>query len=206
LGFLLILKDLHPMSKTHATPEDIAEALALREAGFTALAISQRLGISIRTLQRHFAAAGTRKGAAKAEVLRRAKDDLMARITCDMTIKEEAARLVADDLAHSLHLREVILAASEQMKATNLEEAALVMRAAAAYSTTIKNTSDIIRHSLRLKDLADDMDELPELVVSELSQEEIAELRRQPDAEMALAAVVAELIEDDTRIIEDLLA
>lgn len=192
------------MSKTHATPEEIAEALALREAGFTALAISQRLGISIRTLQRHFAAAGTRKGAAKAEVLQRAKDDLMARITCDQAIKEEAARLVADDLAHSLHLREVILAASEQMKATNLEEAALVMRAAAAYSTTIKNTSDIIRHSLRLKDLADDMDELPELVVTELSQAEIAELRRQPEADSAPLEDVAEVTEGSNDIIEEM--
>lgn len=192
------------MSKTHATPEDIAEALALREAGFTALAISQRLGISIRTLQRHFAAAGTRKGAAKAEVLQRAKDDLMARITCDEAIKEEAARLVADDLAHSLHLREVILAASEQMKATNLEEAALVMRAAAAYSTTIKNTSDIIRQSLRLKDLADDLDELPELVVTELSQDEIAELRRLPNADSMLASDDTEVIEGDSDVIEEL--
>lgn len=191
------------MSKTHASPEDIAEALALREAGFTALAISQRLGISIRTLQRHFAAAGTRKGAAKDEVLRRAKDDLMARITCDQTIKEEAARLVADDLAHSLHLREVILAASEQMKASNLEEAALVMRAAAAYSTTIKNTSDIIRQSLRLKDLADDLDELPELVVTELSQGEIAELRRLPDADSTHESDDIGVIEGDNDVIEE---
>jgi hypothetical protein len=165
------------MSKTHATPEDIAEALALREAGFTALAISQRLCISIRTLQRHFAAAGTRKGAAKIEVLKRAKDELMARITSSEAIKEEAARLVADDLAHSLHLRAVILAASEQMRATNLEEAALVMRAAAAYSTAIKNTSDIIRRSLRLEERNDSTDELPELVVTELTQADVERLR-----------------------------
>lgn len=165
------------MSKTHATPEEVADALALREAGFTALAISQRLGISIRTLQRNFAAAGTRKGAAKAEVLQRAKDELMARITSDEAIKVEAARLVADDLAHSLHLREVILAASEQMKATNLVEAALVMRAAAAYSTAIKNTSDIIRRSLRLEERDETSDELPELIVLELTQEEIERLR-----------------------------
>ncbi len=64
-----------------------------------------------------------------------------------------------------MHLRELILAASEQMTAASLSDAVQVMRAAAAYSTTIKNTSDIIRHSLRLKDLADDMDELPKLVV-----------------------------------------
>jgi AraC-like DNA-binding protein len=169
------------MSKTHATPEEIADALALREAGYTALAISQRLNISIRTLQRHFAAAGARKGAAKAEVLQRAKSELMARITSDEAIKEEAARLVADDLAHSLHLREVILAASEQMKATNLEEAALVMRAAAAYSTAIKNTSDIIRRSLRIEQREDVGDDLPELVVCELTQAEIEHMRREED-------------------------
>jgi AraC-like DNA-binding protein len=192
------------MMKKTAGPDEISQALAMREAGYTALAISQRLGISVRSLQRHFAASGTKKGALKADVLRRAKDDLMARITCDQAIKEEAARLVADDLAHSLHLREVILAASEQMKATSLEEAALVMRAAAAYSTTIKNTSDIIRHSLRLKDMADDMDELPELVVTELSQEEIVALRRQPDLDVADVGEESESVEDDNDIIEEL--
>ena len=164
------------MTKKEAAPDVVGEALALREAGYTALAISQRLGISVRSLQRHFAASGTRKGALKADVLQRAKDDLMARITCDLTIKEEAARLVADDLAHSLHLREVILAASEQMKATNLEEAALVMRAAAAYSTAIKNTSDIIRRSLRLEERIDAIDDLPELIVCELTQAEVEHL------------------------------
>jgi AraC-like DNA-binding protein len=188
------------MSKSHASPEEIAEALALREAGFTVLAISQRLGISVRTLQRHFAAAGSRKGAAKAEVLQRAKDELMARITSDEAIKEEAARLVADDLAHSIHLREVILAASEQMKATSLRDAVQVMRAAAAYSTTIKNTSDIIRRSLRIEDRGDAADELPELVVSELSQAEMAELREEQSSEGPALESAANSNED---VIED---
>jgi AraC-like DNA-binding protein len=165
------------MAKTHATPDEIGEALALREAGYTALAISQRLRISVRTLQRHFAAAGARKGAVKAEVLRRAKDELLARVTSDGAIRDEAARLVADDLAHSIHLREVILAASEQMKAESLTDAVQVMRAAAAYSTAIKNTSDIIRRSLRLEERDETSDELPELVVKELTQAEIEQLR-----------------------------
>jgi len=198
------------MSKTHATPEDIANAFAMREAGFTALAISQRTGMSVRTLQRHFAASGACKGAARDEVLQRAKDELMARITSDEVIKAEAARLVADDLAHSFHLREIILAASQQMKATNLGEAALVMRAAAAYSTTMKNTSDVIRRSLRMKDVSDDMDELPELVVAELTGDEIAELRKQDDdlppneggVNENQAGGYAYMIEDDDVVVE----
>jgi AcrR family transcriptional regulator len=168
------------MIKKTATPDEISQALALREAGYTALSISQRLGISIRSLQRHFASTKTKKGMLKAEVLQRAKDDLMARITCDQTIQQEAARLIADDLAHSMHLRELILAASEQMKATSLSDAVQVMRAAAAYSTTIKNTSDIIRQSLKLDQLNDDSKaELPELVILELTQAEINDLRIQ---------------------------
>lgn len=192
------------MTKKESTPDEISQALALREAGYTSLAISQRLGISVRSLQRHFATTKTRKGALKAGILQKAKDDLMARITCDQTIKEEAARLVADDLAHSMHLREIILAASGQMKAASLADAVQVMRAAAAYSTTIKNTSDIIRHSLRLKDLADDIDDLPELVVTELSQDEIAELRREVDADVDLSTEAAEFPEDHDDIVEEL--
>lgn len=50
--------------------------------------------------------------------------------------------------------------------------------AAAAYSTVLKNTSDIIRHSLRADRFDDDVSsELPELVVRELTAREIAELR-----------------------------
>lgn len=173
------------MAKTHITPKEISEALAMREAGYTVLAISQRLGVGVRTLQRHFASAGTRKGAVKSDLLDRAKAELLARITSDEAIKSEAARLVADDLAHSMHLREVILAASEKMTATNLEEAALVMRAAAAYSTVMKNTSDIIRHSLRVEQRDNELDELPELVVSELTSMEIENLRGTQDGEVS---------------------
>jgi len=193
------------MIKKTALPNEIGQALAMREAGYTSLAISQQLGISVRSLQRHFAATGTKKGAIKVDVLQRAKDDLLARITNDQTIKEEAARLVADDLAHSMHLRELILAASEQMTAMSLRDAVQVMRAAAAYSTTIKNTSDIIRQSLRLKNVDTDTDELPELVVTELTQVEIAELRREPEAEKALNADFADINEDCIDLIEELL-
>ena len=53
------------------------------------------------------------------------------------------------------------------------------MRAAAAYSTAIKNTSDMLRHSLRIEKSIDDTDkELPELIIKELTQDEIEELRK----------------------------
>jgi len=156
----------------------MAHALALRQIGYTALAISQRLGISIRTLQRHFSATKAKKGALKQAVLESARSELVERISNDQMIKEEAARLLIDDLAHSRHLREVMLSASEQMQATSLKDAVQVMRAAAAYSTALKNTSDVIRHGLRLERLdKDDVTDLPELFITELTAEDVQSLR-----------------------------
>lgn len=69
--------------------------------------------------------------------------------------------------------------ATEHLQAASLKEAVLVMRAAAAYSTAIKNTSDTLRHSLRIEKTIDDTDkELPELVIKELTSDEIEEMRR----------------------------
>ncbi len=83
------------------------------------------------------------------------------------------------------------------MKATTQRDAVQVMRAV-TYSTTIKNTSDIIRHRLRLKDLADDMDELPELVVAELSQGKIVALySKHDDATTTTDTIACHTTDDD---------
>ena len=167
------------MGKKTATPAEITGALALREAGYTVLSISQRLGISVRSLQRHFAEHGVKKGCIKEEVLATARADLLKRVTSDEAINEEAAKLINDDLAHARFLREVMIDAAEQLQATSLKEAVLVMRAAAAYSTAIKNTSDTLRHSLRIEKTIDDTDkELPELVIKELTSDEIEGMRK----------------------------
>jgi hypothetical protein len=41
------------------------------------------------------------------------------------TIREEAAKLINDDLAHAAHLRSIIVSASEHLQATSLKEAVL---------------------------------------------------------------------------------
>lgn len=157
----------------------------MREAGYTVLSISQELGISIRTLNRHFAEHGAKKGTVKDTLLNAARDDLMKRVLSDDAIREEAARLINDDLAHARHLRELLADASEQLVASSLKDAVLVMRAAAAYSTAIKNTSDVLRRSLRTENTLEDAGkELPELVISELSNDEVNELRKNRDEDV----------------------
>lgn len=159
-------------------PEEVATALALREAGYTVLSISQKLGMSVRTLQRHLSAVGAKKGKLKEEVIQQARKEMLDRVASDESIKQEAAQLINDDLAHSRHLRSIVMEASDKLKATTLRDAALVMRAAAAYSTVIKNTSDTIRHTLRVDQMSNDnIDDFPELIIRELTAEEIEAIR-----------------------------
>lgn len=177
------------MTRKTATPAEISEALALREAGYTALSISQRLGISVRSLQRHFADHGTKKGTIKEEVLATARADLLKRVTSDDAVREEAAKLINDDLAHARHLREIMIDATEHLQATSLKDAVLVMRAAAAYSTAIKNTSDVLRQTLRIDRAVEDAGaELPELIIQELTQDDIEKIRAEQPDEHGLTA------------------
>ena len=66
----------------------------------------------------------------KKEILDTARADLLKRVTSDEAIREEAAKLINDDLAHAQHLRDIMVEAAERLQATSLKEAVLVMRAA----------------------------------------------------------------------------
>lgn len=164
------------MKRKEVTPKEVTEILVLREAGYTALAIANRLGISIRTVQRYLSEHGAKKGSLKKEVIDKAKADLFESVTSSHAIREEAAKLVIDNIAQSQHLRTVILDATEHLKATSLADAVLVMRAVAAASTALKNTSDMLRHSLGVDKVADDTAEIPDLNVTELTSEQIEEV------------------------------
>jgi hypothetical protein len=184
------------MTRKTTTPKEVTEILALREAGYTVLAISQKLNISTRTINRHLAAYGAKKGSLKQEVIESARTEIFKLITSNNAIREEAAKLIADDIAHSNHLRAIIIEASEFLKATSLSEAVLVMRGAAAYSTAFKNTSDTIRHALSVDKLIDDVDDLPELIVRELTSEEIEQMTQRQIKEYGAADVELEVVEE----------
>lgn len=162
--------------RTSVTPTLQAQIIALREAGYTNLAISKRLGISVRTVQRHLASAGVKKGSLKSELIEQARDEALNLLKSDPAIKQAIAQLLIDDLAHVSHVRELLVEASEHLKATDVKTAALVMRGAAAYSTAIKNTSDVLQKHLSKRDQPDIQD-LPELVVQELTAEQIERMR-----------------------------
>lgn len=169
------------MTGKNTTPDVLAEALCMREAGYTTVAISQKLGLSPRTLARHFAKHGTSKGSALSEVIEASRSELLALITSDDRIRQEVAQHMQDDLAHVAVVREAMagtLARINDKPPTTLDEVALTMRALVAYSTALKNTSDVWRHGLRLDKRTDDDKPLPELVISELTADQITQLRQ----------------------------
>lgn len=169
------------MTGKNTAPDVLAEALCMRAAGYTSIAISQKLGLSARTLARHFAKHGTTKGSALPEVIEASRSELLALITSDDRIRQEVAQHLQDDLAHVRALRETMLATLskiDEKPPTTSEEASLTMRALVAYSTALKNTSDVWRHGLRLDKRTDDEKPLPELVIAELTEDQITQLRQ----------------------------
>jgi hypothetical protein len=156
-------------------PEKIAEAVTLRAAGYTTATIADRIGISIRTVNRICEQHNAKKGAVTTDLIEEAKRNLIDRIYSIEGIRQEAALLVSDDIAHIRLLRQRMADATEHLTATNLEEATLLMRGAAAYSTALKNTSDTLRNSLRTEKAleATEAEELPELVIRVMTDEEV---------------------------------
>lgn len=171
------------MKRKEVTPKEVTEILVLREAGYTALAIANNLGVSLRTVQRHLSEHGAKKGTLKKEVIEKAKAELFDSVTTNDAIRHEAAKLIIDDIAHSRHIREVILDATEHLKAASLTDAALVMRALAAASTALKNTSDMLRHSIGMDRITDDAGAIPDLNVTELTNEQIEEIMKDEKAD-----------------------
>lgn len=190
------------------TPEQIIEAVTLRAAGHTIASISDRTGISVRTLSRIFERHTAKKGEINAELVEAAKRDLIETVTSNDRIKEETARLVADDLAHARLLRRRMADATDMLVATDLEEAALLMRAAAAYSTALKNTSELFRHTIRIERVldAEEVENLPELIVVQISDEDAIKMQeaQMPVNPIGRKAEESEVAESDERIEESI--
>lgn len=153
--------------------------IASREAGFTVAMIAEKTRLSVSTINQILASHGTKKGSATAEMVEDVRRQVRALLSSKDVICDEAALLIADDLAQASLLREKIVAALVRLDATNLQEAVLAMRAAAAMSPALKNTSDMIRQSLGYERHRNEVDEkgLAVLQLIQLSDDQVKEMR-----------------------------
>lgn len=158
-------------------PDEVAQILAMRAAGWTHAAIAQKVDLSVRQVQRHVKDHKVEKGIINQTLIEEARSALMESVTNDSTIKTLIATQLHDDISHVRLLRDRAALVMDGLIPTTLEESALAMRALAAHSTVLKNTSDILHRYTRksIDDLGETTKIRPEITIRVIDD---AEARR----------------------------
>jgi len=163
----------------HITPPQKKKALTLRAAGYTITAISDKTNMSVSSVKRLFAEHMVKKGELKQSLINKATDELLHDATAVEEIKREVASLLHDDLAQVKRLRTAMAEAIEVLEATDTTEALQVMRAVSAGAVALKSTSETLRKSLGMDRDDEVSGDLPELVISVLTEGEMSDIRIQ---------------------------
>lgn len=176
------------MTGTVKTNKEIKRAIALREGGYSVAAIAQKTGISPATLIRHFKALGASKGSLTAKVIDSAKDELLNDAGFIGDLRQQIASSIVDDLAQSQSIREAIALSLEQLVGDGEEAASVKARALSALATATKVTQEVQRKALDIDGYNNsrDLDDLPELVITGMSEERVAEVIADASKEMVL--------------------
>ena len=167
------------MARKHITPPQKRQALTLRAAGYTITTISDKTNVSVSTLKRLFTEHKVKKGELKQSVINKATDELLHDASTVEEIKREIASLIHDDLAQVKRLRLAMAEAVEVLEAADTTEALQVMRAVSAGAVALKSTSETLRKSLGMDRDDDVSGDLPELVISVLTEVEMSDIRIQ---------------------------
>lgn len=174
------------MSGKKSTPDQSAQAVVLRQAGFTLPAIASRLGISMSTTQRIIKANKVVAGSTKQALIDEAREELLRHAFSLESVQQIVAAHVLDDLSLSQQIRVKVAAALDELDTSN----PAAFRALAASSTALKLTQDVWRRALPMEKLNQSMevDELPELQIHIMTDMDVAEMRaqqRREDAEIS---------------------
>jgi hypothetical protein len=171
------------MAGKQKTPDQAAQAVILREAGWTVTAIAQRMSISVSTTQRLLKKHNAVAGAGTQALIEKAREELLTTAFSLDAVQQTAASLVADELALNQQIRTKLANALEVLDPTN----PIVFRSLAAASTALKLTQDVTRRALPLEKLnqALDIEELPELKIHLMTDADVAEMRAQQRLEEA---------------------
>lgn len=168
---------------TKTPPNTEAEIVVLRSAGYTIPVIASKTGVSTSTVKRTIKRHPQVSDEAQLNLVEEARSALRDEYGSDNALSGLYASLLADTLYHIEVSREIANTALDKLKASDTKDAALVFRALTAHATTLKTHTDTIKAIAPLPDL---IAELPMLVVSELTVEEVAELQRVQEEEDAM--------------------
>lgn len=183
------------MTGKQTTPDQGAQAVILREAGYTLSAIAERLDISLSTVQRLMKKHKAVAGATTQALIEKAREELLASVFSLDSVQQTAASLALDDLAIGQQIRRKLSSAVEELDPSN----PIVFRALAASATTLKLTQDVSRRALPLDKLeqAQSVEELPELQIHIMSGMDVEEMRIQQRLEEAELNGDAEAVSEE---------
>lgn len=187
------------MAGKQTTPDQAAQAVILREAGWTVSAIAQRLCISVSTTQRLLKKHNAVAGAGTQVLIEKAREELLTAAFSLDAVQQTAASLVVEELALNQQIRTKLASALEILDPAD----PIAFRSLAAASTSLKLTQDVTRRSLPLEKLnqALDFEELPELKIQIMTERDVAEMRAQQRLEEAKRDGNFEGIEDELETI-----
>lgn len=171
------------MAGKHSTPDQAAQAVILREAGWTISAIAEKMSISVSTTQRLLRKHKAVAGAGTQALIEKARDELLSAAFSLDAVQQTAASLVVEELAFNQQIRTKLASALEILDPAN----PIVFRSLAAASTALKLTQDVTRRALPLEKLnqALEVEELPELKIHIMTDADVAEMRAQQRLEEA---------------------
>jgi hypothetical protein len=155
------------------------KALMLRSLGLSARATSDYLDISVRSVQRLWCGSGIPKGELGGELIAKCREELFSEVLGEVGLKNAIVAFLIDEAAHTRHLRDKMAKVFDEFDPKTDGERAVFMRASAAYSTALKNTSDITRKALDVETFREssNIEALPELVVKMMTEEDELRLR-----------------------------
>ncbi len=170
------------------------QIVLMRGLGCALIDISNETGLSVSTIKRTLAKNKTTKGELSSEALAEARKHVIASVGNDEDLRLLTATTVRAALVLTDRIQVEALATLNVL--TSDPHTALIRaRTLNALSNTVKLNSDGLRSAVKIAPQSDgDQDDLMEIVVTEMTADDVAEIRRQQEEEdAALGLVPAEI-------------
>jgi len=183
----------------------LKQALLLRESGYSVAAIKERTGVSASTLNRLFRKVGAPKGTLTSATVEQARSALLNDSAFISELKARIAASLLDDLAHITAIRSAMAEALEETMGDIELPAHAKARSIAALATSLTLTQKASRIALGVDNQPVEQSELPTLEISELTLDDIEDMRRQQDELNVLTGVTVPTNTDteDNEIVEE---
>jgi hypothetical protein len=171
---------------TKTTPDIEAQAVILREAGYSCPAIAEKLDLSLSTTKRILKRRSAVAGAATESLVEQARQGMLNTAFDLDAVQQHAAALVLDDLALSRMIRGKVVEVIESLDLST-STPYQAMRTVVAAATALDLTQKVARRAMPLDRLAEatHVEELSELRIRIMTDDDVREIREQQRREAA---------------------